>query len=333
MKSLRTLALTAALVLGLAVAATAATAPNCSKKVNSFDFVVDYSGSMMMQNKQLKMDKVIVAKNVLHRINSAIPALDYNGGLHTITPNGVIIPQGPWDRAAMSAGIDKLKSGFQIFGRMTGMGTGFQEYEPFISSMAAPAAIILVTDGDNNRGANVVDVVRSMYANQRDLTVHIISLADNPKGEATIKELAALNPNSIVVRGEELATSDAAVERFVLAVFCQEEDVIVLRGVHFAFDSYALDNKAQGILNEAAVLIKANPNKRVILKGWTDYIGSDAYNKVLSQNRANSVKNYLEKQGIPGSRMTAIGCGKSFKYDNHTEEGRYMNRRGEISFD
>ena len=56
MKSLRTLALTAALVLGLAVAATAATAPNCSKKVNSFDFVVDYSGSMMMQNKQLKMD-------------------------------------------------------------------------------------------------------------------------------------------------------------------------------------------------------------------------------------------------------------------------------------
>ena len=146
MKSLRTLALTAALVLGLAVAATAATAPNCSKKVNSFDFVVDYSGSMMMQNKQLKMDKVIVAKNVLHRINSAIPALDYNGGLHTITPNGVIIPQGPWDRAAMSAGIDKLKSGFQIFGRMTGMGTGFQEYEPFISSMAAPAAIILVTD-------------------------------------------------------------------------------------------------------------------------------------------------------------------------------------------
>lgn len=332
MKSLRYLALAAALVLSFAVAATAA-APTCNKRINSFDFVVDYSGSMMMQNKQLKLDKVIVAKNVLQRINSAIPALDYNGGLHTITPNGVIIPQGPWDRAAMSAGIDKLKSGFQIFGRMTGMGTGLQEYEPFISSMQSPSAIILVTDGDNNRGVNVVDVARQLYANQRDLTIHIISLADNPKGEAIIQELAALNPNTIVVRGEELATSDAAVERFVLAVFCKDEDIIVLRGVHFAFDSYALDSKAQGILDEAATLIKANPNQKVILKGWTDYIGSDAYNKVLSQNRANSVKNYLEKQGIPASRMTAIGCGKSFKYDNHTEEGRYMNRRVEISFE
>ncbi len=332
MKSLRYLALAAAFVLSFAVAASAA-APNCSKKINSFDFVVDYSGSMMMQNKQLKQDKVIVAKNVLQRINSAIPALDYNGGLHTITPNGVIIPQGPWDRAAMSAGIDKLKSGFQIFGRMTGMGTGLQKYEPFISSMQTPSAIILVTDGDNNRGVNVVDVARQLYANQRDLTIHIVSLADNAKGEAIIKELAALNPDTIVVRGEELATSDAAVERFVLAVFCKDEDVIVLRGVHFAFDSYALDSKAQGILDEAATLIKANPNKHVVLTGWTDYIGSDAYNMVLSQNRANAVKKYLEKQGIPASRMTAIGRGKSFKYDNHTEEGRYMNRRVEITFD
>ena len=103
--------------------------------------------------------------------------------------------------------------------------------------------------------------------------------------------------------------------------------------MHFAFNSYALDGKAMGILNEAASLIKANPNKRVILNGWTDWIGTDAYNKVLSQNRANAVKNYLEKQGIPASRMTAIGRGKSFKYDNKTEEGRYMNRRTEISFD
>lgn len=332
MKSLRYLALAAALVLSFAVAATAAT-PNCAKKVNSFDFVVDYSGSMMMQNKQLKMDKVVVAKNVLQRVNAAIPALDFNGGLHTITPNGVIIPQGPWDRGAMSAGINKLKSGFQIFGRMTSMGTGLQKYEPFISSMQAPSALILVTDGDNNRGTPLPEVARQLYASQRDMTIHIISLADNPKGEAIIKEVASLNPNTIVVRGEELATSDAAVERFVLAVFCNEEDVLVLRGVHFAFDSYKLDAKSQGILNEAATIIKANPNKRVILTGWTDYIGSDAYNMKLSQNRANSVKAYLEKQGIPASRMTAIGRGKSYKYDNHTEEGRYMNRRVEITFE
>lgn len=332
MKSFRILALSLALVLSYAMAAMAAPA-TCNKKIESFDFVVDYSGSMMMKNSQLKQDKIIVAKNVLSRINAAIPALDYNGGLHTITPNGVIVPQGPWDRAAMDAGIAKLRSNFQIFGRMTSMGDGMQTYEPFLSSMKRDAAIILVTDGDNNRGTDLVEVARQIYATQRNLVIHVISLADTPNGEKTVKALAGLNPDSILVRAEELATSDAALERFVLSVFCKDEDVLVLRGVHFAFDSYALDGKAMGILNEAAGIIKANPNKKVVLAGWTDSKGTDAYNARLSQNRANSVKSYLAKQGIPASRMKAVGHGKSFKYSNKTEEGRYMNRRVEIGFE
>lgn len=331
MKSFRLLALAAALVLSYAVAAAAA--PACNKKIESFDFVVDYSGSMMMKNDKLKQDKIIVAKNVLTRVNAAIPALSYNGGLHTLSPNGAIVAQGPWDRAAMAAGLKKLSSDFQIFGRMTSMGNGLQAYEPFISSMKRDAALILVTDGDNNRGTDLVQVVSQMYASQRNLVVHVISLADTPNGEANIKKIAALNSNAVVVRAEELATSDAAVERFVLSVFCKDEDVIVLRGVHFAFNSYALDGKAMGILNEAANLIKNNPNKRVVLSGWTDFVGSDAYNMKLSQERASAVKNYLVKQGIPSSRMTAIGRGKSFKYDNKTDEGRAMNRRTEVSFE
>ena len=60
MKSFRLLALTAAVLLSFAVAAVAA--PVCSKKVNSFDFVVDYSGSMMMKNDKMKQDKIEVAK-------------------------------------------------------------------------------------------------------------------------------------------------------------------------------------------------------------------------------------------------------------------------------
>ena len=92
MKSFRLLALTAAVLLSFAVAAVAA--PVCSKKVNSFDFVVDYSGSMMMKNDKMKQDKIEVAKIALKRVNAAIPALDFKGGLHTIAPNGTIIEQG-----------------------------------------------------------------------------------------------------------------------------------------------------------------------------------------------------------------------------------------------
>ena len=80
----------------------------------------------------------------------------------------------------MSVGIDKLRSGFQIFGRMTSMGNGLQKYEPFISSMKRDAALILVTDGDNNRGSDIVEVARQLYASQRNMVIHIISFADTP---------------------------------------------------------------------------------------------------------------------------------------------------------
>ena len=332
MKSLRMLMLAAALVVSYAAAAMAAPV-SCNKKIESFDFVVDYSGSMMMHNKDLKKTKVQVAKEALQRVNAAIPEQSFMGGLHTISPNGVIVPQGPWSRSGMSSAIDTLKDSFDVFGRMTSMGDGLQTYEPFLSSMQRDAALIVVTDGDNNRGVDFVEVVRQIYATQRNLVVHIIDLSDTENGKKNIQAIAAMNSAAQVVRAEELVTSDAAVERFVTAVFCGEAEVLVLRGVNFAFDSYALAAKAMGILTEAAAVIKTNANKKVVLSGWTDSKGTDAYNRVLSQRRATAVKNYLAKQGVPASRMSAIGRGKSFKYDNSNEDGRYMNRRTEISFE
>ena len=333
MKRLRFLFLAAVLVLSYTVSAMAAPV-ECTKKIESFDFVVDYSGSMMMSNKKLHKTKIAVAKDVMQRINASIPNQTFMGGLHTISPNGTILPQGPWDRGTMSNAINQLKDSFSVFGRMTYMGDSLSTYETFLSSMQRDAAIILFTDGDNNRGIDFVETVRQIYASQRNLTIHVVSFADTPEGEANVKAMAALNPNAVVVNAEDLATSDAAVEQFVISVFCgaKAEAVLVLRGVNFAFDSAELDAKAKAILDEAAEVIKQHPDKTIVLSGWTDSKGSDAYNAKLSQRRASSVKSYLGTQGIPTSRMQAIGNGKSFKYDNSTEEGRYMNRRTEVSF-
>ncbi len=305
----------------------------CGKKVESFDFVVDYSGSMMLSHDMIKEPKVDIAKAVLTRINSVIPALDYTGGLHTVAPVTSIINQGPWNRETMAAAIGQLHSNFPVFGRMTPMGTGMQSYEPWIAGMQRNSAIILVTDGGNNRGVNIVDVVRNMYASQRGLVVHLVSFAQTAAEKQTIAELASLNPATIVAEGVKLASDDGALRKFVLDIWCDEsEEVVVLRGVNFAFDSSALDAASQNTLIAAAVIIKQNANKRVIVEGWTDYIGTDAYNQTLSEKRAQAVKNFLVQQGVPASRLTAIGRGKSFKYDNKNAEGRYLNRRVELIF-
>ena len=61
----------------------------------------------------------------------------------------------------------------------------------------------------------------------------------------------------------------------------------------------------------ARVLISSPEIKTVTITGYTDRIGSDAYNLTLSQNRANAVKDYLVGKGVASHRLIAVGKGKA----------------------
>ena len=85
------------------------------------------------------------------------------------------------------------------------------------------------------------------------------------------------------------------------------------------------------MLDEAASTLKQNPNVTVNVDGYTDAIGTEAYNLKLSERRADAVVNYLEQQGIPASRLIPHGYGKTnFVASNDTPEGRAQNRRVEL---
>ena len=330
---LRSLVLSALLALGIAPMANAA--EEVIPTVSSFDFLVDNSGSMLtspLLNARSKMD---LAKDVMARVNAQIPNLPYQGSVHLFSPDGTPQPFGNWDRAGMAQAIGRISTGGEVVGRMTNMASGLSDMTQEYAGMQKPAAAIIVSDGMANRGGDPVAAARAVYDSVPGLCFHVISMADKPEGQAVLDQIAALNPCSVSVKGADLLASDAAVKDFVERVFygVVEEEVVILRGVNFAFDSAALNDKAKGILDEVAEVIKGKSSVKLVLEGWTDTTGPESYNMGLSQRRADSVKAYLEQKGIPASEMRAVGEGESTKYENGTAEGRYLNRRVELIFE
>ena len=102
-----------------------------------------------------------------------------------------------------------------------------------------------------------------------------------------------------------------------------------IMNVYFGFDSaepYGYED-----LQYLEFLMKNNPKVTVEVSGHTDNTGNVDYNKILSQRRANAIKNYLTEHGIDASRITAVGYGIENPIgDNNTRIGRRLNRRTEF---
>jgi len=112
------------------------------------------------------------------------------------------------------------------------------------------------------------------------------------------------------------------------------ERTIILDNVLFDFDKSNVKPEGAAILDRLVAFMNENKASRVNLAGFTDNIGTEAYNQALSERRVNSVKDYVVKKGIDSSRISGQGFGESKPIaDNKTAEGRAKNRRVEIKVD
>lgn len=99
----------------------------------------------------------------------------------------------------------------------------------------------------------------------------------------------------------------------------------------FPTNSSYLTDQAKLELQKLSRILKQDNTKKIRIDGYTDATGTEHYNVWLSEKRANSVKKYLEDQGISGSRMTTKGLGPANPVGNNkTPEGRQLNRRVEV---
>lgn len=106
---------------------------------------------------------------------------------------------------------------------------------------------------------------------------------------------------------------------------------IVLNNIFFEFDSHALKDESKIELQKIYEFLKLNPQANIEIRGHTDNVGSNDYNKNLSVKRAEAVVEYLISAGINKERLVSRGFGSELPVvPNDSEINRAKNRRTEL---
>jgi outer membrane protein OmpA-like peptidoglycan-associated protein len=107
--------------------------------------------------------------------------------------------------------------------------------------------------------------------------------------------------------------------------------IVSMPDVLFDFNKYTLKPEARERLARISGIVLAYPDLKLDIEGHTDSIGTDEYNQVLSEKRADGVRGYLISSGVTPDHVAAVGLGKADPVaDNSTAAGRKLNRRVEM---
>ena len=143
------------------------------------------------------------------------------------------------------------------------------------------------------------------------------------------------------LRAEQAAgTANAAQER-VRQLEAQLRDIegkqtergllVTLGDVLFAFNKADLTPQAGPRLDKLATFLKQFPQRKLLVEGYTDAVGTDVYNMELSERRAEAIREALVARGVDTTRVVTKGYGKAyFVADNTSADGRALNRRVEV---
>ncbi|WP_223486533.1 OmpA family protein [Pseudomonas sp. A-RE-19] len=154
-------------------------------------------------------------------------------------------------------------------------------------------------------------------------TIALRTAENNLKNAAAQRAQARLDARDQQIRQLQDSLNARQTDRGTLVTF---GDVL--------FATNKADLKSNGLvnINKLAQFLQENPDRKVIVEGYTDSTGSASYNQSLSERRATSVQVALIKMGVDPARIVVQGYGKEYPVaDNTSVSGRAMNRRVEVT--
>ncbi|MGA2206441.1 MAG: peptidoglycan-associated lipoprotein Pal [Terracidiphilus sp.] len=114
----------------------------------------------------------------------------------------------------------------------------------------------------------------------------------------------------------------------------EEEFSAHVQPIFFDYDNYDIRPDAQATLAKNADYLIAHPNIKIVVGGYCDERGSDEYNLVLGQNRAQAAKTALITAGVAADRIRVVSYGKEKPFcTESTEECWQLNRRDGFTID
>ena len=147
--------------------------------------------------------------------------------------------------------------------------------------------------------------------------------------EAELKNSAAQRAQAL------LDARDAQIRKLQDSLNAKQTErgtLVTFGDVLFDFNKAELKSSALPNVTQLARFLQENPERQVIVEGYTDSVGSASYNQGLSERRAESVRRALIRAGVEPTRIVAQGYGKEYPVaDNSSDSGRAQNRRVEVT--
>jgi outer membrane protein OmpA-like peptidoglycan-associated protein len=169
-------------------------------------------------------------------------------------------------------------------------------------------------------------------AQQSQVTAQIAqNEAENAKRKALAAQDETANAQRVAQEAQARSAQLEAQLRDLSAKKTERGIIITLGDVLFGTDLSRLNSDGMRTAQKLAAVLQENPQRTVLVEGFTDSTGAAAYNQQLSERRANAVRSALLEQGVAPSRIAIKGYGEDYPVTaNETAANRHLNRRVEI---
>jgi OmpA-OmpF porin, OOP family len=310
--------------------------------------------------------KLAVEKELLHRLNQTMPAIDFSSGIRSFGFG----PCTDWGFTKLNKSVaphttEAFAEGIETLTCANG-GSSMQEAivaaADDLASTTGNIAIIIISDGFrlNESPVSATQALKEQYGDRLCVYALWIGGPEEKSGHFTLQQIADVAGCGFITDVSKIA-SKTDVGNYILRVFFDRIETVsapadsdgdgvpdfmdecpntpqgakidkngcwAYHGVFFDFDKKTIKPEFQSLFENALEVLTINPGLSVEIQGHTDNVGNAEYNQKLSEQRAQAVKDFLVERGIDPSRLTVKGYGM---YDpavsNDTEEGRAFNRR------